>query len=164
MDAAAKGIMILSRGFLGPAIIHLATEKALHIHCLEHDIISCSIDKIAETTAGITDKLQIYGMKPSSLLTISKSIALAISASLLPYVGGFIDRSGHLHRAGMTVSCIIACVNFSMIFLSLKNLELAWILTIFTDVLFQIHNMIILTYLQQLTPTVSRLSSCEYLF
>lgn len=164
MDAAAKGIMILSRGFLGPAIIYLATEKALHIYCNENDIIPCSIDDIEQTSAGIREQLQLYGMKPSSLLTISKSIALAISAILLPFVGGFIDRTGHLRLTGMTASFSLACINFSMVFISLKWLEFAWISSILTDVLFQIHNMIILTYLQQLTPTASRLSSCEYLY
>lgn len=95
MDAAAKGILHVSIAFLGPALIQLAYTSAEERFCqARHNVDdddACSPTEV---------DLRIFGIRPSSILTVSSVTATAVAAVALPLNGALIDRSSHRKTVG----------------------------------------------------------------
>jgi MFS-type transporter involved in bile tolerance (Atg22 family) len=89
MDAAARGPLNQVGGYLGSAIVRLASREA---GCLRGPR-NCSNT--------------IYGVQPSSLLTTSSAIAGVTSALLMPVFGAIVDHTEHRKLVGV-ISGIMA--------------------------------------------------------
>lgn len=139
MDSAGKGVLHSSSVFFGPALLQLATHAA----CDGED---CSAED------------RIYGIRPSSLLTVANVIATMLAAICLPFLGALVDRSHHRRLAGASTAYILIAINFAQIFLSSGTWPFFWILHIISDSCNMIHHVIILAYLQNLTGDLNLLS------
>lgn len=168
MDSVAKGILHSSVVFFGPALIHLATTAAEESYCRATQKQTHHINDASDVSYIINDDvshcdtssadLRVYGLRPSSILTVASVAATLCTAIVLPFVGALIDRSRHRKTMGVITAGLIVAINIAQIFLTRTNWPLFWILHAVSDVLFLTHSVIVLAYLQNLTTNTAALS------
>jgi UMF1 family MFS transporter len=83
MDAAARGPLNQTGGYVGSAIVRLAARDA-----------GCLVGP------GRCNKT-VYGIQPSSLLTVTSAIAGVCAALLMPVFGAIIDHTQHRRLVGV---------------------------------------------------------------
>lgn len=131
MDAAAKGPLNMSGAFLGTALLVLAKEDA--------------------TAGDDSDQPKIYGLRPSSLLTVSSVIVTLAAAAVMPLFGAIVDYTPHRKSIGLATAVAVALLNGAQSFVSGSTWPLMLLLLIFSNFLYIVHSTIVLAYLPGLT-------------
>jgi UMF1 family MFS transporter len=154
MDAAAKGILHVSTAFLGPALIQLAYTSAEERFCQEQD----NVDN--DNTCSPTEAdLRVFGLRPSSILTVSSVTATAVAAVALPLIGALIDRSSHRKTVGAATAYALVFFNAIQVMLSQQNWPLFWLSKTVADFTFIIHTSILLAFMKDLTTSSETLAT-----
>lgn len=162
MDASAKGILHVSTAFLGPALIHLATASAQEQYCTDQQQQTAtggtdgSYDQCSPTDA---DDLRVFGLRPSSILTVSSVTATAAAAITLPFIGVLIDQSSHRKTVGAVTAFCLVFLNAIQVLLSQSAWPFFWISKTVADYLYMVHNMVCLAFMQNLTTNSDVLAS-----
>jgi len=128
MDYSARGPINQCGGFVGSAMIRLAAVKAM---------------KAGTPT--------IYGMKPSSVLTVASLIVNISAGVTMPFVGALVDHTDHRKIMG-TVSAFIMTVAVAVQIAISEDTWLAvWIFEIIGGYFLIMHQVCTMAYLPDLT-------------
>jgi len=101
-DVVGRTLSILSIGaFLMPALLTLAYEAA-----------GCDTSQVQKQDCEGT----VYGIKPSSLLTLVHTVVSVGAAPLMPVFGAVVDYTPHRLRIGRIVSLLFVALFFPQIF------------------------------------------------
>jgi MFS transporter, UMF1 family len=134
MDSAARGPLNQMGGFIGAAVLRLATVDA-----------GCKAVRTCENT--------VLGLKPSSLLTLSSAIVGVVTAILMPLVGATIDHSRF--RKEIAVLSAIVCVGLTGVLISISEERNNWTFILCIDAIqtfcLKIHTTATFAYLPDLT-------------
>jgi MFS-type transporter involved in bile tolerance (Atg22 family) len=88
--------------------------------------LSTSLITLAERSVGCIDGEQcsgeVYGFRPSSLITIIATISGVLSALLLPFIGAIVDYTKHRKLLGV----IVAFVLISVQAIQIGTVEATW--------------------------------------
>jgi MFS family permease len=155
MDAAAKGILHVSTAFLGPALIQLASTSAEERFCQDQ----YTVDDDDNTCSPIEDDLRVFGLRPSSILTVSSVTATAVAAIALPFIGALIDRSSHRKTVGAATAFALVFFNAIQVMLSQQNWPLFWLSKTVADFTFIVHTSILLAFMKDLTTDSGTLAT-----
>jgi len=104
--------------------------------------------------------IQLFGMRTTSILTVSSVTATAAAAVALPFVGVLIDQSSHRKTVGaLTAYCLVA-LNAAQVLLSQRAWPFFWLANkIFADFLYMIHSMVCLAFLKNLASNLNHLAA-----
>lgn len=150
---AQASILVGVGAFMLPAIAKLAKEQA---GC-ETEAPS-SAEDIPECHG------KVYGIKPSSLLTLLSSIVGLASAFIIPPVGAVVDFTNHRRLIGRWVSVFYALGILCMVFLSEDSwLALAVVLSVSLSISWA-QTMLMNAYLPELTTDENRLNEFSKTF
>ena len=128
MDYSARGPINQCGSFVGSAMIRLAVVKA--------------------RTAGTTT---VYGMKPSSVLTVASLIVNITAGFTMPFVGALVDHTNHRKIMGtvsafiMTVAVAVQCA------ISADTWLAVWIFEIIGGYFLIMHQVCTMAYLPDLS-------------
>ena len=106
----ARGGIISSNVFLSTAFIRLASESA-----------GCAFDDDGGGGAGECDG-EVYGFRPSSLITLIAVVSGILSAFLMPVIGAIVDYTPHRRMVGIFSALFITTVQGVQIWLT----EMTW--------------------------------------
>lgn len=141
-DGLGRAIPLIYGGaFFGTAIINLAKEAA-----------GC------ETTAPPGETLvpecneTIYGVRPSSYLTLYTVIIGITSATLLPLMGALIDYSPHRLLVGKILTALFLLFTVPQLFISAENWYAMAYFQIFVSIFGWGQTAVTYAYLPELTP------------
>lgn len=155
MDAAAKGILHVSTAFLGPALIQLAYTSAEERYCQDQQDDNQNNNNNCNPTE---DDLSVFGLRPSSILTVSSVTATAAAAIALPFIGALIDRSTHRKTAGAATAFALVFFNVFQVMLSQQAWPLFWLSKTIADFTFIVHTSIVLAFMKDLTSSSDTMS------
>ncbi len=132
MDSAARGPLYQFETIIGTAILRLATQAA-----------GCRNPTTCQKT--------IYGLKPSSLLTLKTVVVGVIAAFVMPYVGAVIDHTSRRKLLGILSIALVISVTFVDIFIQ----HIDWFALLLLDgvrhFFLLVHAAAVLAYLPELT-------------
>lgn len=116
LDAYARGYILMSSIFLGPALLQLATAAAaaattVGTACIvtandDDDVVTASTDATT-TTCQVA---RIYGMKPSSLLSNIAVVTGLLTSCSMPLVGAIVDHTSYRKQLGTYTAYALAMV------------------------------------------------------
>jgi UMF1 family MFS transporter len=155
MDAAAKGILHVSTAFLGPALMQLAYTSAEERFCQDQ----YNVDVDGNNCSPTEDNLRVFGLRPSSILTVSSVAATAVAAVALPLIGALIDRSSHRKTVGAATAYALVFFNAIQVMLSQRNWPLFWLSKTVADFTYIVHTSILLAFMKDLTPNSQTLAT-----
>ena len=112
MDAAARAPLNQAGTFVGTALLRLATEDA-----------GCTRPATCENT--------VYGLKPSSLLTMTTAVVGIAGALLMPVFGAVVDHTRYRKLVASVSACIVVVIAGCQISISLSN----WFIILILDAL-----------------------------
>jgi UMF1 family MFS transporter len=156
MDAAAKGILHVSTAFLGPALIQLAYTSADERFCQDQHN---DVDDDNNICSPTEDDLRVFGLRPSSILTVSSVTATAVAAVALPFIGALIDRSSHRKTVGAATAFALVFFNAIQVMLSQQNWPMFWLSKTVADFTFVVHTSILLAFMKDLTTDSGTLAT-----
>jgi UMF1 family MFS transporter len=156
MDAAAKGILHVSTAFLGPALIQLAYADAEERFCKDQ---YNGVNDGDYNCTPTEDDLRVFGLRPSSILTLSSVVATAVAAVALPIIGALIDRSSHRKTVGAATAYALVFFNAVQAMLSQRNWPLFWLSKIVADFTYIVHTSILLAFMKDLTTNSQTLAT-----
>lgn len=141
MDAAGRGPLNQAGSYIGVAIIILASMDAERdAGCLEE----------AENPAQCPAR--VYGLRPSSLLTMASVVVGIASAISMPFVGAIVDHTSHRKTVGAATAFLVCAVTGIQIFLSGSTWFACLILEIVGGYALIMHFMSVMAYLPDLSP------------
>ncbi|EEC47125.1 predicted protein [Phaeodactylum tricornutum CCAP 1055/1] len=138
VNAYARGTVLMSSLFLGPALLKLASEAA---DC--HDGEDCS-------------GVKIYGFRPSSILT---NIAIAsglLGPILMPIFGAFVDHTRYRKEVGAYSAAGLTIVKGIEIFVGPKTWFYIALLQVLSSVFYNIHVTATYAYTSELTRNANQ--------
>ena len=133
IDMYARGTILMSSLFMGPALLSLAYNEA------QADCNNCG------------DDARIYGMKSSSLLS---NIAIAsglLGALILPLFGAIVDHTPHRRQVGIWSAACLAGIKGVEIIISSQTWFFVAILQIASGALYYVHACATYAYTSELT-------------
>lgn len=132
MDSAVRGPLFQFETFIGTAILRLATQAA-----------GCRNPTKCSKT--------VYGLKPSSLLTLKTVVVGVLAAFLMPIVGAIIDHTSRRKLLGIISIALVISVTFVDIFIQ----HIDWFALLLLDgvrhFFLLVHGAAALAYLPELT-------------
>eukprot|EP00550_Attheya_septentrionalis_P002669 CAMPEP_0198290240 /NCGR_PEP_ID=MMETSP1449-20131203/8187_1 /TAXON_ID=420275 /ORGANISM="Attheya septentrionalis, Strain CCMP2084" /LENGTH=548 /DNA_ID=CAMNT_0043988723 /DNA_START=9 /DNA_END=1655 /DNA_ORIENTATION=- len=141
LDAIPRGVLIVGPAvFLSTALLKLAKEAAGCVFELEDDTVEMP------PCDG-----RVYGMRPSSILTIYTFVVGIVSVVLLPLAGAILDHTPHRKRVGQISAVFITAAVFGQIFISSKTWFAVAILQVVVVSSFFVHLLCVFAYLPELT-------------
>ena len=138
MDVAARGPINQAGSFVGSAIIGLATVSA---GCLNPT-------KCPNT---------VYGIKPSSVLTVASFITGITSGVTMPFLGALVDHTDHRKVMGAVSAFIIVAAVGAQLMLSPDTWFAVWVLEIIGGYFLILHQVCTMAYLPDLTHDLTEM-------
>ncbi len=135
----AKGAVGMSTLFLGPALLKLANDAAISNCQVEGDgniDLQCNGD----------DEGRVYGMKPSSLLTVIGVVSGLLSTIMLPLFGAIVDHTPYRKEIGQCSIAVVSIVKGVEIFVSPYTWFAVSVLQVVNFVLYNAHNCAVYAY------------------
>lgn len=134
LDVTGRTISVVSIGaFLMPALLDLAFQAA---GCPDTSV-ECN--------------KEVYGIRPSSLLTTVHTIVSVCASPLMPLYGAIVDYTSHRRMLGRCASIVFLMLLFSQIFVSEKSWFPITILQILLFFVFLFQMVAAYSYLPELT-------------
>ncbi|KAL7431573.1 hypothetical protein ACHAXM_002723 [Skeletonema potamos] len=128
MDYCARGTINQCGSFVGSAMIRIAVAKA----------------KADGTTS-------IYGMKPSSVLTVGSLVVNVAAGVTMPFVGALVDHTDHRKVMGTVSAFIMTLATAVQSFISEDTWLAVWLFEIFGGYFLIMHQVCTMAYLPDLT-------------
>ena len=148
LNAFARGHVVVTAAFIGPALLFLANQAAQE---------KCTLDNALYCQ----NNAKIHGFKPSSLLTNMATISRLIGAISLPVLGAVIDHTPYRRHVGCITAAIFTAIIGSCIALSSRTWFVLAILQACRDVVYQIHCVAIYSYASELGTTPAERSNYQ---
>lgn len=126
-----RGIIVMSNIFLSTALLSLAQEDA-----------GCDPEEDCWN--------EIYGFRPSSLLTVMSTASGILSALLMPIIGAMIDYTPHRRNLGICTSCLITIIQTFQIYTVEKTWLLMSVLQTIAGFLYNIQVLTSYSYLPEI--------------
>ena len=123
--------------FLASALLFLAKRE---IGCEEEEV-KCG---------------KIYGMKPSSLITVIGTLSGLLSAFFLPFIGAIIDYTSKRWECGATAAALFILIQTIQVGTVQKTWFAMAILQAFNGFFFQINSLCIFAYLPEIGAVTER--------
>lgn len=139
MDASARAPVNQAGLFVGTALLRLATADS-----------GCEQAAACENT--------VYGLRPSSLLTLTSAITGSVAALLMPVVGAMVDHTRHRKLVGSVSALILIAISGGQISISESNWLAILILEAIGGFTLLVHTTAVFAYLPDLTFDESDLS------
>lgn len=156
LDHVPGGVISIALSvFLSSAIMELANEAA---GCPTTSIEEMIIDDLVNELQEEECNNRVYGMKPSSLLTVYVFLMGLTSSIFMPFVGSMIDCSNHRRGVGAVTAAIIMLITFLSTFLSSNNWFFILILVLICSIILNVHYCVVLAYLPELTTDEDELT------
>mmetsp|Transcript_26438 Transcript_26438/g.76307 ORF Transcript_26438/g.76307 Transcript_26438/m.76307 type:complete len:592 (+) Transcript_26438:308-2083(+) len=134
MDAAGRGPLNQAGSYIGVAIIQLATIDA---GCGDVGAARCPN--------------RIYGLRPSSMLTMASVITGVTSALLMPFIGAVVDHTRHRKAVGVLTAILVCAITGFQIAISLDTWFACLVAEMFGGFALIMHFMSVMAYLPDLT-------------
>lgn len=138
----AKGAVTMSTIFLGPALLALANDAA-QANCIQHneDVeLQCN-----------ENEQRVYGMKPSSLLTVIGVVSGLLSTIFLPLFGAVVDHTTYRKEIGQYSIAIVTIVKGIEIFVGPSTWFAFSVLQVVNFVLYNAHSCAIYAFTAELS-------------
>lgn len=131
---------------------------------------SAALIKVAYEDAGCITELQdgqsklpdcdkrIYGIKPSSMLSLFVMILGICNAIIMPIFGALLDSSNRRRMVGAVTALGVTVITFSQSFVSKKNWFPVFILQLISFILLTSNSVVGLAYLSELTKDKDKLA------
>lgn len=132
-----KGAVTMSTIFLGPALLALANDAAQ---------ANCNTDNEAIDTQCNENDQRVYGMKPSSLLTVIGVVSGLLSTIFLPLFGAVVDHTPYRKEIGQYSIAIVTIVKGIEIFVGSSTWFAFSVLQIVNFILYNAHSTAIYAY------------------
>ena len=132
MDASARAPVNQAGVFVGTALLRLAAED-----------VGCEQAADCENT--------VYGLRPSSLLTLTSAITGIVAALLMPIVGAIVDHTRHRKLVGSVSALILIAISAGQISISESNWLVILILEAIGGFTLLVHTTGVFAYLPDLT-------------
>lgn len=148
MDSVGRGVLNQMGGFVGSAILQLATKD---VGCI-----------IVTTTSShtCTNTLPTIGLKPSSLLTATSAIVGIVCAIIMPIAGAIVDHTPY--RKEVCFLSAIICISLTGLETLLSEEKNNWlfilILDAFQTIFLKVHTTGVFAYLPDFTSIETSLS------
>jgi len=139
MDASARAPINQAGVFVGTALLRLATADA-----------GCERPATCENT--------VYGLRPSSLLTLTSAITGVVAALLMPVFGAIVDHTRHRKLVGTLSAFIVVAITGIQISISGSNWLIILILEAIGGFTLLVHVTAVFAYLPDLTTDESDLA------
>lgn len=143
-----NGIMLLSNVYLSAALITLAEKE---IDCYHAD------DDIEHDECG-----NVYGFKPSSLITTIGTITGILSALLVPFIGAIIDCTDHRRRLGVLAALAMIVIQAVQIGTFQSTWLFMSVLQAFNGFLYNIQTLAAYSYLPGIALAVGKTTMVKY--
>jgi MFS-type transporter involved in bile tolerance (Atg22 family) len=149
LDAIGRAVAFISAGaFLSTAMLRLAKTDA-----------GCAVDPPDGSDEIPECYGRVYGIRPSSLLTIYTMVVGVSSSALMPFMGAIVDYTPHRLLFGRWLSIMFCLLLLPLVFLSQNNwFYMANVLVILSLVGWA-QTMVTYAYLPELTDQEERLST-----
>jgi MFS-type transporter involved in bile tolerance (Atg22 family) len=131
MNSAGRGPLNQVGGYVGTAILRLATKSA---GC---KTVACN--------------KKIYGFMPSSLLTLTTSIVGVIAAFLMPIVGAVVDHTQYRRFMGIVSGFLSVVLIGAQISISANNWFIMLIIDAIQTFVYVVHTTAVFAYLPDLS-------------
>jgi len=141
MDAAGRGPLNQAGSYIGVAIIQLATVDA---GCADIGAARCPN--------------RVYGLRPSSMLTMASVVTGVVSALLMPFIGAVVDHTRHRKNVGILTAILVCAITGFQISISLETWFGCLIAEMFGGFALIMHFMSVMAYLPDLTCVEDELS------
>ncbi|KAL3781262.1 hypothetical protein HJC23_012812 [Cyclotella cryptica] len=136
--AFGRGAVGMSTLFLGPALLKLAND-AVQMTC-DND------ENDADLNCNGDDQGRVYGMKPSSLLTIIGVVSGLLSTLMLPLFGAIVDHTPHRKKIGQISIAVVTIIKGIEIFVSPATWFAVSIFQVVNFILYNAHSCAIYAY------------------
>ena len=133
--------------YLSAAIVECAYEAA---GCISE--IPEGMSELPECTN------RIYGIKPSSILSLFIMILGIVCAVIMPIIGALLDSSNKRKLVGGLTALAVTALTFAQSFISRSNWFPMLILQLFSFTIMTINNCVALAYLPELTKDTEKLA------
>jgi MFS-type transporter involved in bile tolerance (Atg22 family) len=133
LDAYARGVVLMSSLFMGPALLTLANEEA-----------QASCDSRGEDA-------RIYGMKPSSLLSYIAIVTGVLTALILPLFGAIVDHTPYRRQVGLWSAFVLLLIKGAETAVSSRTWVIVAVLQIVSGSLYYVHTSATWAYTSELT-------------
>ena len=165
MDSAARGCVIISGIFLGSGLLYLSKEAAGSA-CLAaynermkagdpgFDFVT-ELETLDDTECA---DAKIYGMKPSSLLSVMATASGLMTASTMPLAGAVVDHTKYRWHAGAVSAFLLCFINFIQMFIGSSTWFFCAILQVFASYTYVFHSVVQYAYLPELTNSSKELA------
>ena len=148
----AAAFCSLSVYFSG-AMVRIATQAA-----------GCATDPLPGESTVQPCMKKIFGLKPSSMLSLYILILGIVVSIFLPTVGAMLDTSNYRRGVGRVVSLLITAITCILSFISKDNWIFMMVLQIFNSLLLEVEYCIILAYIPELTNNENQMTQFNVLF
>jgi MFS transporter, UMF1 family len=126
VDIYARGTIIMSSLFLGPALLQLATESAYQA-CSDSGRADCN------------ENPRIFGFRPSSLLANIAVASGLLCSILLPVFGAIVDHTPFRRQVGAVTAVALVCCKAAEIMVGKRTWFLVALTQVASGALFIIH-------------------------
>ena len=148
-DSIARTIAFVSTGlFFGVSLLNIAKLEA-----------GCVIEIPEGETSLPECNGRIYGVRPSSLITLYTTIVGITSATTLPIMGAILDHTTWRKTVGGGTAAAHCFIIFIQIFLSDSNWIFMAVIQVFAAFFGWLHTLTVFAYLPELTPDPKILAS-----
>lgn len=135
----AKGAVTMSTIFFGPALLQLANDAA-NANCSNQNNnegvdLQCN-----------ENELRVYGMKPSSLLTVIGVVSGLLSTMFLPLFGAIVDHTSYRKEIGQGSIAIVTIAKGVEIFVGPSTWFAFSVLQVINFILYNLHSCAIYAY------------------
>ena len=150
-----KGAVTMSTIFLGPALLSLANDAA-KAQCKSHS------DNENMDSQCDENEQRVYGMKPSSLLTVIGVVSGLLSTIFLPLFGSIVDHTSYRKEIGQYSIAIVTIVKGIEIFIGKSTWFIFSILQVVNFILYNSHSCAIYAYTAEVRIYVVDPSNAPY--
>lgn len=155
-----KGAVTMSTIFLGPALLYLANDAAQ---------ANCTTNKQDVDLQCNENELRVYGMKPSSLLTVIGIVSGLLSTIFLPLFGAVVDHTAYRKEIGQYSIAVVTIVKGIEIFVGESTWFAFSVLQVVNFILYNAHSCAIYAYTAEVSgieakPFLCLCSSCLLTF
>ncbi len=155
IDSYARATIFMSRLFVGPALLKLASHSAIHnAGCIAED----------EDYEACVEASKIYGFKASSLLTNMGSIAGMISIVSLPLFGAVVDFTPYRKQIGMFTAMGVVLIKFFELGLGPNTWFFVVCLQVVSSILYETHMATMESYSAELSHESKEQSRYQSMF
>ena len=147
LDFYARGHILMSSLFLGPALLELA-QAAAGSRCLDS---TDPTDEDSFTNDEMSSHCKIYGFRPTSLLT-NIAIASGLLGSLsMPFVGAVVDHTPYRRQVGAISGIVLAALKGLEVIVGHHTWFFVAVLQVVTGILYNVHATTAYAYTSELT-------------